>query len=225
MFCRTSKLQEHLKICVSKKLYHKYLLKEQEKTEKEIADISVIVNNTINNNNNTINNNNNTVNQIILNFGEETMEHIELSDIIGILKEAKDEYRPDEFSRIAGEFIYLLDKLIKENPRNKNISIPSLNSMHASVKITNGWEMMPIDKVVHRLIKNTSKRIMEQRKIIDEYDKKNGIIGTIEGSKLRITPNILKEVGILSTDGITSNELETAVRTGLKLNNQFKLSD
>ena len=36
-------------------------------------------------------------NNLILNFGEETMDHITTIDIIRILKEAKDEYRQDEF--------------------------------------------------------------------------------------------------------------------------------
>jgi hypothetical protein len=214
---RTDTLNKHVVICKERFKYNEKLLKQRKEIGTQIINgENVNVNcNVTNNNNNTINNN--TINHLVLNFGEETMEHIELRDIIKILKEAKDEYREDEFSKIAGEFVCLFDKLIKENPKNKNITIPCLNSMYAKVKYSHGWETMPIDKVVHRLIKNTSRRVLEQRKEIEEYDRRNNIIGTMEGSRLRITPHVFNEVNVLNTNGI--NELEPVIRTSLKLNN------
>jgi len=214
---RTDTLNNHINICKERIKYNEKLLKQRKETGNQIINGETVNVNCNVNNNNTINNNNNTINQLVLNFGEETMEHIELRDIIKILKEAKDEYREDEFSKIAGEFVCLFDKLLKENPRNKNITIPCLNSMYAKVKYSHGWETMPIDKVVHRLIKNTSKRVLEQRREIEEYDRRNNIIGTIEGSRLRITPHVFNEVRNLNTNGI--NELEPVIRTSLKLNN------
>ena len=147
------------------------------------------------------------------------MEHITTSDIIRILKEAKDEYREEEFAKIAGEFVCLFDKLLKENPKNKNVTLPCLNSMYAKVKYERGWEMLAIDKVVHRLIKNTSSRLLEQRKEIEEYELDNNIIGTLSGTSLPITPQIFKEVRYLKSSGITTPDLDAAIKTTLKLNN------
>ena len=215
-FSRTALLNKHLVICKEKEEYRQILLK-QKKQSHQVQNNQNINGENVNVNCNVTNNNNNIVNNLVLNFGEETMEHIELRDIIKILKEAKDEYRPEEFSKIAGEFVCLFDKLLKENPKNKNITIPCLNSMYANVKYSHGWETMPIDKVVHRLIKNTSKRVLEQRQQIEEYDRKNNTIGTIHGSRLRITPHVFNEVNNMNANGIS--DLEPLIRTSLKLNN------
>jgi len=212
-FSRTALLNKHLTRCNEKDEYRQMLLKQK----NNVSRVQNINGENVNVNCNVTNNNNNIVNNLVLNFGEETMEHIELRDIIKILKEAKDEYRPEEFSKIAGEFVCLFDKLLKENPKNKNITIPCLNSMYANVKYSHGWETMPIDKVVHRLIKNTSKRVLEQRQQIEEYDRKNNTIGTVHGSRLRIAPHVFNEVNNMNTNGIT--DLEPLIRTSLKLNN------
>ena len=87
--------------------------------------------------------------------------------------------------------------------------------MYAKVKYERGWEMLPIDKVIHRLIKNTSKKILEQRKQIEDYDRENKIIGTLEGTGLRITPQVMKEINEFKK----GKELDTNIRTGLKLIN------
>ena len=218
IFARTSTLNTHLKCCKDRERYHKNLLSYKNTIQNQTNNISNITNNnqiTNNINNNQIINNNN----LILNFGEETMEHITTSDIIRILKEAKDEYREEEFAKIAGEFVCLFDKLLKENPKNKNVTLPCLNSMYAKVKYERGWEMLAIDKVVHRLIKNTSSRLLEQRKEIEEYELDNNIIGTLSGTSLPITPQIFKEVRYLKSSGITTPDLDASIRTSLKLNN------
>jgi len=203
-FCRTSNLNKHFKVCKEREVYYNTL-----KTDH--SSQTFIENQTINN----VTNNNNL--NIVLNFGEENTDHITTEDIIGLLKDARSEYPPEEFSMIAGELIFLFDKLIKENPINRNISIPCLNSMYAKVKYERGWEMLPIDKVVHRLIKNSSMRLLEHRKEIEELDRKYDLIGTVQNTPLRIAPNIFKEVNELSSRGIITSS--TKFRTGLKLNN------
>jgi hypothetical protein len=219
IFARTDALNTHTKSCKDRKEYHKNLLIYKNTIQNQTNNITN--NNQITNNNiNTINNDNRIINNnLILNFGEETMEHITTADIIRILKEAKDEYREEEFAKIAGEFVCLFDKLLKENPKNKNVTLPCLNSMYAKVKYERGWEMLAIDKVVHRLIKNTSSRLLEQRKEIEEYELDNNIIGTLSGTSLPITPQIFKEVRYLKSSGITTPDLDAAIKTTLKLNN------
>jgi len=95
VFCRSDTLNKHIGVCNGREDYHKNLIKKREITIQNQTNIQNQNNNT-NCNNTTINNNNNT-NNLILNFGEETMDHITTIDIIRILKEAKDEYRQDEF--------------------------------------------------------------------------------------------------------------------------------
>jgi len=202
IFCRVGVLNKHIKTCKAREEYHKTLLKYDQFTFIQTQ------------NNNTINNDNRITNNLVLNFGEETMDHITTADIIRILKEAKEEYREEEFAKIAGEFVCLFDKLLKENPRNKNITLPCLNSMYARVKYERGWEMLSIDKVVQRLIKNTSTRLLTQRKEIEEYEQ-GTLIDTLSGTSLPITPQIFKEVRYLKSNGI----IDTSIRTTLKLNN------
>jgi hypothetical protein len=90
--------------------------------------------------------------------------------------------------------------------------------MYARVKYERGWEMLPIDKVIHRLIKNTSKKLLEQRKEIEDLDRETDAIGTLRDTNLRITPQVFREVNEFKKGGI-STDLETHVRTGLKLIN------
>ncbi len=199
IFSRSDNFNRHIPTCKDREKYLKTL-------EKPQSPLSTTINN--NNNNTTFNNC-----FFVINSND-----LDIEEYLYCMKTAADEYNRSDIPKIAGESLCLINKqLIKKNPDNKFITFPHLNSMHANQKTSEGTEMITVEKGFNRILKNTSKCILNHGKEIDDYDRKNKIVGTFEGTSLRLVPQVMKEVQVIEKMGITN--VSQTVLNGLKMNN------
>ncbi len=206
VFARTDSLNRHIPVCEDRKEY----LKNLQDYCKPITP-TTINNNCTFNDNRSINNNVN----VNIAFCQENTLDITNEDIFQMLKQAMGDYSEDQIRQIAAELVCLLDKKIKQRPENRTVQISQLNSMCANVKTEHGWELMPIDKVINRVIKNTSGKLLEHRKEIEDHGRKNRL--TFQGTAVPMTPQIMDEVKFINKNGIY--HFPGSSKTAIKINN------
>ena len=73
---------------------------------------------------------------------------------------------------MAGTLIESFDNLIRENPQNRNIVIPSCNSPYASVKTDQGWKTQSVDKTIDRAFKRSAKELYDQKETINDHNER-----------------------------------------------------
>ena len=190
-FCRVSSVNKHFLTCKEKKKYHEQLI-QHSNTSNQIVN-----NNSHNNNcnNNTVNQQNN--NNVVLNFGQENLSHIETEKIIDLLREIRKEYGQNQVFLMAGTLIESFDNLIRENPQNRNIVIPSCNSPYASVKTDQGWKTQSVDKTIDRAFKRSAKELYGQKETINDHNER---VFKSDTNKM-----IFNEVKHFSSQGLSGN--------------------
>ena len=154
---RTSLLNRHYLVCEAKERYRQELLSPQK---------GILVNNgIINNNTNTNTNTNNGIinNNIILNLGNENMDHVKTEQILKLLGNIKKNNPDDSLYVMAGDLLLSFDDYICENPQNKNVVIGNIKSSYGEVKTDNGWKKMSVTKCLDSSLKNTAKLLTDQR--------------------------------------------------------------
>jgi len=215
IFARTDNLSKHVKICKDRKQYIQELenkKKPQTQTSSTTTtNISTLNNGTINNNC-TINNN--TIN---ITIGNEDTSHIDFDTLVGILRKSLNECPEDQLREIALKIICSFDKKVKELPENRTIRIPNLNSMIAHVKEEDGWQMVPIDDGIHKVLKNSASGIIKHRTELEAYGKKNRL--TFQGTNVPMTPQIMDEVDHIKKNGIYTEQLSGSTKTAIKITN------
>ena len=202
VFARTDSLNRHIPVCEERKEYHKNLL-----------DYCKPVHQTINNNNCTYNDNR----SVNLTFCHENKNEINVECLIEILKQVLSEYPEDQIRQMAFKIICLYDKKLKELPENHTIKISNLNSMIACIKNEIGWEMVPIDDCIHKVLTSSATDIITHRKELEAYGRSNRL--TFKGTGVPITPQIMDEVNHIKKNGIYTEQLPGSVKTAIKINN------
>ena len=100
-FCKSTLLNKHLLVCKKREEYLDNLQKQQ-----------TIINNNINNN--TTNNVHNGDNKLILNFGQENLNHIQIENIIQLLRGIRKEFGDDKVYLMAGDLITSFDNYVRD---------------------------------------------------------------------------------------------------------------
>ena len=160
---RISYLNKHLLVCKDREEYHEGLKSK-----------AMIINNTINNNivnNNTINNHNGD-NKLILNFGEENLNHVQIENIINLLRGIRKEFGNNQVYLMAGDFITSFDNYIREEPENNNLVIPDSKCLYAETRITNGWEKKSIDYSLNKAFKSSANELLNRKEEINETNER-----------------------------------------------------
>ena len=163
-FYNNSNLNRHISICKEREVYKKILIKEKQQN---------VINNI--NNNTTINNNtncNNVNNNLILNFGQENLNHIQTENIIKLLRDIRKEFGNDQVYLMAGNLITSFDNYIRENPENNNLRIPDSKCLYAEVKIDNGWEKTSVDRSLNKAFKSSANELYTRKEEIDTHNKR-----------------------------------------------------
>jgi hypothetical protein len=166
-FFNVSNLNRHLKVCEDREDYHQMLLLKQQKVHQVINN-----NNTTNNttNNNTINNFNGPT--IINILGNEDTSHIDISRIIDNLRSLQNNYENHQIYLKAGQMVISYDDIMRENPENRNIIVPSAKSLYTEVKTDSGWEKKEIDEALSDSFKNSAKKLYDTKESINAVDKR-----------------------------------------------------
>ena len=206
IFARTDNLNKHISVCKERKEYHKNL-------QEYIKPVHQTI---INNCNNNCTFNNNIVNVNIFN-GNEDKHKMDIDCIIDILKQCLKSYPEDQLRQIAFKIVCLYDKRLKELPENNTFRVPNLNSMIAYIKEEIGWEMVPIDDGIHKVLINSASDLMTHRKELEDYGRINRL--TFKGTKLPITPQIMDEIGYIKKNGIYTDQIPGSTKTAIKINN------
>jgi len=211
-FSKTCNLNRHITTCKERKKY----LNKLEKTTPAPASTGNTINNngTINNNNNCTFNDNRTIN---ITFGNEDKSHITLECLFESFKQILDECPDDQTRQIALKLICIYDKKLKERPENKTMKVPNLNSMIAYIKQEAGWEMVPIDDGIHKVLKNSATGIIKHRTEMEALGKKNRL--TFHGTNVQMTPQIMDEVNHIKKNGIYTEQLSGSTKTAIKITN------
>ena len=163
-FHNTSNLNKHITHCKEREEYHQKLLTKSTETQ---------IQNNFNNNNGTMNINTGTVNNITINnFGQESLDHIQIEKTIDLLRKIRAEYDAEDVYISAGELIISFDKYIREAPENRNISIPDPKGIYANVKTAEGWEMLPIENVLNKGFKKSANLLYNKKDSIDDHNTK-----------------------------------------------------
>ena len=170
---RPSLLNIHYLTCKSKEDYHASL-------KQNMPISTTTINNTNNNNshNNSHNNHNNSHNttnnttNIVLNFGQDNLDHVEIGRVIELLKVARSEYQIEQVYEIAGELIMLFDNYKNENPQNHNIIIPSSKSLYGEIKTALGWEKISTNRCLNNAFKNSANELSSRQTEIDISNNK-----------------------------------------------------
>ena len=163
---RPSLLNIHYLTCKSKEDYHASL-----KQNMPISTTTINNNNSHNNHNNSHNTTNNTTN-IVLNFGQDNLDHVEIGRVIELLKVARSEYQIEQVYEIAGELIMLFDNYKNENPQNHNIIIPSSKSLYGEIKTALGWEKISTNRCLNNAFKNSANELSSRQTEIDISNNK-----------------------------------------------------
>ena len=201
IFSRTDNLNTHITICKERKVYHKILIKEKE--QKTV---------TINNTNNCNITNNNTNNQLILNFGQENLTHIQTENIINLLRDIRKEFGNDQVYLMAGNLVTSFDKYIRETPENNNFRIHDSKCLYAEVRIPGGWEKTSIDRSLNKAFKNSANQLYNKK---EEINIANGRVFASE-----INQDIFSEIKQFSGKGFEHSYNPTELRkilTGYKI--------
>jgi len=205
-FCR---INEHLKVCKEKEKYHQILLKD--KVNVSIQTQNNVTNNVQNQNNvtNNVQNQQNN-NNIILNFGQENLNHIQTENIINLLREIRKEYGDNQVYLMAGNLVDSFDNYIRENSQNQNIVIPSCNSQYGNIKTERGWEKVPVDKCLNKAFKHSAKELYKKKESIQNCNEKV--------FKSETNQQIFSEVKQFANNGLNGNNEETR-----QLKSSFKI--
>lgn len=162
MYHNTSNLNKHMTNCKEREIYKQILIKEKSQI-------------TINNNNNNCNNvncNNTINNKLILNFGQENLNHLQTENIINLLREIRKEFGNDQVYLMAGNLITSFDNYIRETPENNNLMIPDSKCLYAEVKIENGWEKVSIDRSLNKAFKSSASELYNKKEEINETNER-----------------------------------------------------
>ena len=162
IYHNTSNLNKHITTCKEREVYKQILIKEKSQI--------TINNNTINNNvncNNTINNN-----KLILNFGQENLNHLQTENIINLLRDIRKEFGNDQVYLMAGNLITSFDNYIRETPENSNLRIPDSKCLYAEVKIDNGWEKTSVDRSLNKAFKSSASELYNKKEEIDTANER-----------------------------------------------------
>jgi len=207
IFSRTDSLNRHTSTCKEREKYITSLQKQPNQNAN-------IINNNITNNNNCTFNDNRTIN---ITIGNEDKSHITLECLFESFKQILDECPDDQTRQIALKLICTYDKKLKELPENKTMKIPNLNSMIAYIKQETGWEMVPIDDGIHKVLKNSATGIIKHRTEMEALGKKNRL--TFHGTNVQMTPQIMDEVNHIKKNGIYTEQLSGSTKTAIKITN------
>ena len=165
-FCRSFVLQNHYNVC-----------KEREKYFEKIKKENVIQTNVQNANQiqnaNVINNNNINNNVTIINMGgKETIDHIEIEQILDLWRTINKTYDNSQIYLKAGKLITSFDDLIRELPENKNIFIPNSKCLYSEVKTPTGWEKKEVEESLNIAFKNSAKLLYGTKESIETHNNK-----------------------------------------------------
>ena len=161
IFSRTDALNKHIVNCKEREVYKQILIKEKTQI--------IINNNNYNNCNNTTINNNN---KLILNFGQENLNHLQTENIINLLRDIRKEFGNDQVYLMAGNLITSFDNYIRETPENSNLRIPDSKCLYAEVKIENGWEKTSVDRSLNKAFKSSASELYNKKEEIDTANER-----------------------------------------------------
>jgi len=171
MFFNIQSLNRHISTCKDRSEYHQNLIEYRENQSKSQVPQTQIINN-----NNTVNNNtvNNTVNNnLIINIvGNENMDHVNVEQIIDILRKIDKEYDHSHIYLKAGKFITSFDKLLCEKEENRNVIVPNSKSLYSEVMTPTGWVKESVDDSLNRSFKNSAQKLYDTKDSIEEYNDK-----------------------------------------------------
>jgi hypothetical protein len=211
-FCRKGVLNKHIPNCKEREVYHQILVKEKQQYITNNNNNNVT---TINNNKNSHNTNcnNTTNNNLILNFGQENLNHLQTENIIKLLRDIRKEFGNDQIYLMAGNLISSFDNYIRENPENKNLIIPDSKCLYAETKIEGGWEKMSIDRSLNKAFKNSAKELYTRK---EEIDSSNDRVFNSNRNK-----EIFTEVKHFSNKGFNHYHSQEDLR---QIKTEFKIS-
>ena len=160
IYHNTSNLNKHITTCKEREVYKQILIKEKTQI-------------TINNNcNNNCNNTTNINNKLILNFGQENLNHLQTENIINLLRDIRKEFGNDQVYLMAGNLITSYDNYIRETPENSNLRIPDSKCLYAEVKIENGWEKTSVDRSLNKAFKSSASSLYNKKEEIDTANER-----------------------------------------------------
>ena len=200
IYHNTSNLNKHITNCKEREVYHKILIKEKE--QKTVTNV------TINNNCNNVNNNN----QLILNFGQENLTHIQTENIINLIRDIRKEFGNDQVYLMAGNLVTSFDNYIRETPENNNLRIHDSKCLYAEVKNKFGWEKTSIDRSLNKAFKSSANQLYNKK---EEINNHNGRVFASE-----INQDIFSEIKQFSGKGFEHSYNPTELRkvlTGYKI--------
>jgi hypothetical protein len=157
LYHNTSNLNKHIVNCKEREVYKQILIKEKSQI-------------TINNNCNYTTNNNN--NKLILNFGQENLNHLQTENIINLLRDIRKEFGNDQVYLMAGNLITSYDNYIRETPENNNLRIPDSKCLYSEVKIDNGWEKTSVDRSLNKAFKSSASSLYNKKEEIDTVNER-----------------------------------------------------
>ena len=190
-----SNLNKHLNMCEDRKEYHGRLINQ----------ITNINNNNCNNTNTNCNNTN-----IILNFGQEKLNHIQTENIINLLRNIRKEFGDSQVSLMAGNFVDSFDNYIREIPENQNIIIPHHKSTFGNIKMETGWKKMSADRCLNRAFKSSANELYNRKEEINNHNK--------EVFKSLTNKQIFSEVKQFGITGLEGNSDEIRqIKTTFKI--------
>ena len=196
---RISYLNKHLLVCKEREIYHD-LIKNKNKN-------TITVNNNCNNTvNNTINN---TINNINI-LGQENTEHIQIEDVVNLLRNVIKEFGNNQISLTAGNLINSFDNYIREIPENQNIIIPHHKSTFGNIKTEAGWKKMSADRCLNRAFKSSANELYNRKEEIDNHNK--------QVFKSATNKQIFSEVKQFGVNGLSGNSDEIRqIKTTFKI--------
>ncbi len=160
VFCRIDVLNKHITICKEREIYHKILIKEK---EQKVNNITI---------NNNCNNTTNINNKLILNFGQENLNHLQTENIINLIRDIRKEFGNDQVYLMAGNLITSFDNYIRLPPENNNLRIPDSKSLYAEVRIPGGWEKTPVDRSLNKAFKKSANELYNKKEEINNYNER-----------------------------------------------------
>ena len=202
IYHNTSNLNKHITTCKEREVYKQILIKEKE--QKTVTN-NITINN--NNCNNTINN------KLILNFGQENLNHIQTENVINLLRDIRKEFGNDKVYLMAGNLVTSFDNYIRETPENNNLRIPDSKCLYAEVKIKNGWEKTSIDRSLNKAFKSSANQLYNKKEEINNHNER------VFASE--INQDIFSEIKQFSGKGFEHSYNPTELR---KVQTNFKIS-
>ena len=196
---RISYLNKHLLVCKEREIYHDLIKNKNTITVNNINTINNI------NNINTINN----INNINI-LGQESTEHIQIEDVVNLLRNVIKEFGNNQISLTAGNLINSFDNYIRENPENQNIVIPHHKSIFGNIKTETGWKKMSVDRCLNRAFKSSANELYNRKEEIDNHNK--------QVFKSLTNKQIFSEVKQFGVNGLSGNSDEIRqIKTSFKI--------